>query len=215
MNWTFGTRIVLLFSLFIAVGCTMVSPSNPYDMDTDTDQQKMGHIIGRVELPPVEDYVHDFDAFPVMLMIQDEPGQPLLDDSGEPRVWETRQSTAAMPDRLLDPKNLRPAGTFDIELQPGVYTLIFDATYNNLNYRYADVSIYAITVYPAAYATAMIEPEVKGQPDCMYNIVGNIEGSDSGQGYEIQLVSANDVGGVPLRMTPMSADGPFTITTAR
>ena len=44
----------LVFGLLVwGLGCTPLAPSNPYDMETDTDLQKSGHIIGRVGFPPL------------------------------------------------------------------------------------------------------------------------------------------------------------------
>ena len=128
-------HLCYLSALFLITACSVVPAENPYDETAALDIQKKGRVIGRVNLEANTSYTHDFDARPLTLRIKDlSTGLYVLDEQGEAISYETRNSSAALPDDLLPVEGLDAAGTFEIELAAGEYSLFFDANEKLLSY---------------------------------------------------------------------------------
>ena len=63
-------------------------------------------------------YTHDYDAQPLTLQIKDwSTGLNVLDEQGQPVIYETRTSDAALPDGYDDTKEKVPPVPFKLSLQ--------------------------------------------------------------------------------------------------
>src|SRR5688572_30404023 len=130
--------LCLLSTLSACEGCEVFQPTNPFDPLTPADLQAPGHVIGRVKLDG-----RDFDALPVVLRVVDEGGRA-VERAGEPVVVNTRKSADDLPAGFVDDE-LGAAGTFDVELAPGTYTLVFNAAENTAA-QFFDAAIDGIVV---------------------------------------------------------------------
>ena len=120
----FQFKILSLICIFIGVGCNEVQPSNPYDPEAPLSVQFKGKLKGVLriqgrELEATESYT---------LQVLNAQNQPIVDEQGEIIVYETR--TQADLDKLKSDDETAVIGSFEIQLEMGVYSLLFDPKLN-------------------------------------------------------------------------------------
>ncbi len=206
-------HLYYLSALLLITACSVVPAENPYDETAALDIQKKGRVIGRVNLNANTSYTHDFDARPLILRIKDlSTGLYVLDEQGEAISYETRNSSAALPDDLLPVEGLDAAGTFEIELAAGEYSLFFDASENELAYYFDNFEIPFIKVRPGGTVTLNLEVPYRETALCLYDISGNVEGGLDGRNFEVDLIDADNPTSIPLQTITMSTEGRFTFS---
>ena len=179
-------------------------------MNRQRPNYKKGKLVGRL-LEPTNSYTHDFDAQPLTLQIKDwSTGLNVLDEQGQPIVYETRTSDAAMPDGYDDSQERGAAGTFQIELAAGEYALIFDAVTNGpflittTMWRH-----YSFSYDLGGTVTLDVDIPAKEIPSCIYELTGEVNGGIDGRNFEIELIDANTPADMAVRTLSMSSDGRF------
>ena len=108
-------------------------------------------------------------------------GLNVLDEQGQPIVYETRTSDAAMPDGYDDSQERGAAGTLSIELAAGEYALIFDAVTNGLSYNYNDVEVPFSKYDLGGTVTLDVDIPAKEIPSCIYELTGEVNGGIDGE----------------------------------
>ena len=113
-----------LYSFLICLGCLEIQPSNPYDPKAPLSAQFKGKIKGvfRIqgeELSPTTSY---------KLLLRDTQNKKIVDDQGEVIVYQTRTQTDL--DELDSDDKDAVVGSFEIQVEAGTYSLLFDPDLN-------------------------------------------------------------------------------------
>ena len=116
--------LILIGGLVLMMGCSDVPATNPYDPQSADQIQAQARIVGRlfVEMPG------DLGEEAYSLRVLDAQGAPLVDGDGEERTWKTRLLDGVLPPSLAEGGGI--LGSFEIELPPGQYRVVFDAEKN-------------------------------------------------------------------------------------
>ena len=120
----FRLSLISLCSFLICLGCIEIQPSNPYDPAAPLSVQFKGTIKGTFQiqgeaLSPVTSY---------KLLLRNAQNKKVVDDQGEVIVYQTR--TQADLDALDSDDENAVIGSFEIQVEAGTYSLLFDPDLN-------------------------------------------------------------------------------------
>jgi hypothetical protein len=191
-------RSAIPLAFVFALGCT-VEPTNPFDEETPLELQEAGTFVGRIVLE------RDLEARPVELRVLDDDGR-LLEEGGEPLAVLTRTEELGLPDGF-DDDGLGAAGTYSVTLQPGDYSIRFDAGLNQ-EPLYLDADR-AFSLAPGQIVRGDLAPTPLSLDNLDGVVRGRIEGAVPGQSFVVRLVPEDPDSGLEEKTLLQSADGEF------
>lgn len=167
--------VVVLSSVVACAAC--VDATNPFDPDTPAEEQAKARILGRLVLPGI-----DLSAAPRTLRLERDG------------VLEANLETRTTGDAL--PGTPRPddggAGTFDVEVVPGVVTLVYDAVADENPLFGSDRA--ELVLAPGADVGVLLSPALLPADATNGRIVGTVQGAVDGDSYAIVVERFEDGG---------------------
>lgn len=183
------------------LGACGIEPTNPWDPETPVAEQERSRVLGRVVLP-----TRDLEEKPLELIVLEGDGR-VLEEGGTARVFRTRTSVEGLPAGWRDDGNKDAAGTFEITLPPGTWSVVFSAERNG-ELLYDDAATPNVTLRAGETAFQSLRPRPIPS-DRFHGVVkGSVEGLSPGLSYVARLVSVT--GEVEERTLVKSGDASFT-----
>ncbi len=168
----------LLSTGVVVVVVAACAPSNPFDPDAPAELQQKARIVGHLQ--------GDITKDPALLTVLDARGQPLVDSgTGAVAQFPTLVAGAPLPDGLDD----APGKSFQIGgLQPGTYTVKFDAALN-AEPLFLDALAEPAKLLPGDVAVRNLAPQRRDLNDVPGSVNGSVDGAEGGASFLVRLVS--------------------------